>query len=98
MLAVQGGDILGETAEDNPLEPCRQRCERQHRADRTGYGKLRRIAVDAATDGREGDRAEIVVAGKLQGAAIARGEELLLALVAAAPHRAHGVKDIARRQ
>ena len=53
------------------------------------------VAVDAATDGGEGEGAEIVLAGESEAALIATGEELGLVVGAAVPDGAYGVEDVA---
>src|SRR5215831_10362126 len=64
------------------------------------YGDLRgqfdRIAVDAGADAREGQRGEAMLPGELDGGAIARGEELGLALATAVPDRADRVNHVSR--
>ena len=52
-------------------------------------------AIGAGRDRGEGDGLEPVGLGECQAVAIARGERLVLALVAAVPDRADGVDDVA---
>ena len=67
-------------------------------ADRDGGRELGRVAVDAARDRRERDRARAELARDVERAAVARREQLGLAGVAAAPDRADGVNDVPRGQ
>src|SRR5678816_1498586 len=50
--------------------------------------------VDSATDGGEGDGLDRVSLGEVQRGAVARREQVILAPVAAAPERAHGMDDV----
>jgi len=61
-------------------------------------GRLDRIAVDAGRDGRKRDGAAVELGGNLERAPVTRGQELGLALVAAAPDRADRVDHVARRE
>ena len=61
-------------------------------------GQRDREGVDPAADRREGDRPRPGFHGELQRAAITRGQQLRLAVLAAVPHRADGVDHVARRQ
>ena len=70
----------------------------EHRLHRDARGALGREAVDAGRDGGKGDRGEPVLAEKLEAVAVAAREQLVLAALAAAPDRAHGVDHMARRQ
>ena len=57
-----------------------------------------RVAVGAGGDQRKCDALAIVLPGKLQGAAVAGGQQLRLAGGSAVPHRAHRVDHIAAGQ
>ena len=59
---------------------------------------LDRIAVDAGRDRREGDRAAAERRGDLERATVARGQQAGSPRVAAPPHRADRVHDVARRE
>jgi hypothetical protein len=59
-------------------------------------GALDRVAVDARRDRRERDGATTKLVRDLEGAPVARGKQLGLALIAAMPDRADGVDDVAR--
>ena len=68
--------------------PCRRR----------SWPPLRRVAVDARGDRREGDRACADPVGLLERAPVARSQQLRLAGVAAPPHRPDGVDHPPRGQ
>src|SRR5690606_1751802 len=89
---------LREAAEDDALDAVDRPGRIAHGRDRDLRGELRRVAVDARADAREGDRAQRVFGGDLEGVAVARGEELGLARGTAAPHGPDGVDHVARRQ
>src|SRR5262249_36827429 len=61
---------------------------RRHRADRDAGGTVGRKTIDAGRDRRIGDRSKAVLGRQPKRRAIARGEQLVLSLAAAAPHRA----------
>jgi hypothetical protein len=67
-----------------------------------GYGNargtLQRKAVHAGADCREGNGTNGVLAGEFQAAAVATGEKLVLAVCAAVPDGADGMKDPFGRQ
>ena len=67
-------------------------------SDRDLSRKLRRIAVDAARDRREGERARAELRGHLERAPVARRQQLGLALSAPAPDRPDRVDDPPCRQ
>src|SRR5437762_2581568 len=60
---------------------------RCHGANRDAGGTVEREAINAGRDRRIGDRGETVLGGKRESGAIAGSEQIILALVAAAPHR-----------
>src|SRR5436305_9632510 len=90
--------VVAEAGEYVALDRRRAR----ERGARLADGDLRRgvdrVAVDAAADGREGDRRHAVLRGEAEALAVARRQELRLPLVAAAPDRADGVDHVLRRQ
>ena len=69
-----------------------------HRAHGDQRGAVGGETVDAGGDGGEGDGCEAVLRGALQRIAIAAGEQLSFAPLAAAPHGPDGVDDVAGRQ
>ena len=66
------------------------------------HGDLRRLVqremVDTRADGREIDRMAAILARKAQAVAVAAGQQLGLAVIAAAPHRTDGVDHVPRDQ
>ncbi len=93
------GGVLGEAAEHDPRRAAgRGRDFRGDGADRDARGAIRRKAVDAGRDRREGDRAKPMCGAKLERRAIAGGEQLFLARGAAAPDRADRVNHVLGRQ
>src|SRR5262245_31508085 len=96
-VVVVGGRVGREAAEHDARDAAwRVRDVRRHCADRDARGALRREAVDAGRDCGKGDRGEALRAGERQRGAVAGGEEIVLALIAAAPHRADRVDHVAR--
>src|SRR3954462_2610490 len=96
-VSVKMRAFRAEAAEDDRLE----RPERQPLADaphRDRRCPLRREAVDAGRDCREGDALEAVPGGDFERAAIAARQNHVLAGAAAAPDRADRVDDVPRRQ
>ena len=74
----------------------RVRLERgARRGDRGRRGRVERVAVDAGRDRGKRDARAVVLGGQFDRALIAGGEQLTLAAVAAAPHGADGVDDMA---
>src|SRR5574337_868389 len=61
-------------------------------------GFRRRVAIDPATDRREGDARHTVLHGQLEAGAVAGGQLLGFLCVPAVPYRAHGVDDPAGSQ
>src|SRR5690625_5257936 len=96
LLKAPGGSLV-ETAEcDLDL---RALCQfLRHYAHGHFRRLVLRVAIDALADGREGDRAEAMLARDLQRAAMAGGERLFLAMIAAFPARADRMDHMARRQ
>src|SRR6185312_7055766 len=87
-----------EAREDHAFrQRVRSRC-RAHLAHRDRRGRVERIAIDTATDRREGDRAHAVLARELERAPVAAREERRLAGGAAAPDGPDRVDHEARRQ
>src|SRR5262245_4568746 len=73
-----------EAAEHDALQAMRVPGDlRRHGADRDAGGAVGRKAIDAGRYRRIGNRGEAVLGRQLQCRAVARGEEVVLALVAA---------------
>src|SRR5688572_32727132 len=87
-----------ERDQRDALRRCARAQKRTHFVDRDCRGVVDRIAIDAAADRWKGDGPQSLDASELQRAAITAGEQRRLAVRAAAPHRADGMDDIARRQ
>src|ERR1019366_7313896 len=72
------------------------------RLSRAGYGDLRRlvhrIPVGPCRNRRDGDGCELKLIGDANRLAMATGQRFRLTLLAAAPERADGMDDVARRQ
>ena len=86
---MQCGAGVREAAEDDALKRRRRlQCldrGRDRDAGRAIAGKM----IDAVGDGGEGDRRKAVLRTEPDRAGIARGEQLILAVAAAMPHRSH---------
>lgn len=50
--------------------------------------------VGAGGDGRKRDRVQLQLVGQFKGSPVTRGQKLRLTVVAAPPHRTHGVGDV----
>ena len=88
----------GRTARSAPPRPRGARRARPRVASIAIARRLvERVAVDAGRDRRQRDARAAVPRRELDRAAIAGGEQLGLAVVAAAPDRTDGVDDVARR-
>ncbi len=87
--------LLREAAEHHARQAAgAARDLRRHGADRDARGAIGRKAVDAGRDRRIGDRGEAMLGRKRERRAIAGREQIVLALVAAAPDRADRVDDV----
>src|ERR1035437_2009646 len=90
---------LGAEAGEHDLRDFRLgRGELRALAHRNARRLLRRVAVDAAADRREGDAARAVRERQSQALAVAGGEQFGLALGAALPYRSDGVNDVFGRE
>src|SRR5882757_9378264 len=67
-----------------------------HRSHGDARGAVGRKRVDAGRDGRKRNRGEAIPGRKGQRYAIAGGEQLVLALAAAAPYRTDRMDDVLR--
>src|SRR5262245_44928156 len=86
-----------EAAEHDPCYPARRFlyfC--RHCADRNARGPLGREGVDTGRNRRKCNGAEAMLRRKVERRAIAGGQELILALLATAPHRADCMDDVLR--
>ena len=85
-----------EAAEDHAVElrVGFEKAKRLVRRDRRGA--IEREAVHAGADRRERDAADVRAQRERQAVAVARGEQLVLAVLAALPDRADGVDDVLR--
>src|SRR5262245_14843671 len=89
------GRIRREAAEDDAREAARRmRDLRRHGADGDARRALRRIAIDAGRDGGKRDRAQALRGRERERRAITGRQQIVLALVSAAPHRADRVDDV----
>ena len=86
---------LGVEGDETDVEVAGARAQRAH-GDLGG--RIARVPEDAGRDRREGDRGGTRLRRDLDGTAIARGEQLGLAVAPAPPHRADRVHDEPRRQ
>ena len=77
--------IGGMAAEDDFLDPGGHIGCRANRGNGDAGGGFERIAVDARADGGEGQRANAVLRGKLDRAAVAGRQQFGFAMIAAAP-------------
>src|SRR4030095_434124 len=84
-----------EAAEHDVLQSMRVPGDlRRHGADCDACRAIGRGTRAAGRDRRIGDRGEAVLGRELQCRAVARGKEVILALVAAAPHRPARMDDV----
>src|SRR5262245_28368271 len=87
-----------EADERHPLDRRVRPEEAARLADRHRRGGVVWVAVGAAADRGEGDRAEAVPGGQLEAGAVAGGERLGLSVLAASPNGTDRVYDVASRQ
>src|SRR5436305_11734121 len=71
---------------------------RARRSDCDARGVVQRVAVEPARDRWERDALVAVLCGELDGAAVARSEQIALAVPAAAPDRADRVDHMPHRE
>ena len=96
---VMIGGVLSKAAEHDALEAaCRARQLAGDRAYHNARGAIGREAIDAGRYRGECQGAELVSGGEVDGAAIARCQQLFLARGPAAPDRTDGVNDMLHRQ
>src|SRR6516164_2524106 len=89
------GGIRREAAKDDAREAAwRLRDLRRHAADGDARRALGRKTIDAGRDGGKCDRAQALRGRERERRAITGREQVVLALAAAAPHRADGVDDV----
>src|SRR5512147_1885162 len=84
---------LAETAEEHPLGHIVSGEERTHGCDRAARRPIRREAVDAGADGGKSDAVTAVALRQVEGDAIARRQQFVLATVATAPDGTDGMDD-----
>src|SRR5262245_7531971 len=70
----------------------------EHGGDGDACGVIRREAVDAGRDGREGDRREPMFGSERQTVAVAGSEQQVLAAFSTVPDRSNRVNHVARRK
>src|SRR5579862_4372208 len=87
-----------EAAEDHAAKRWRCRQGFDGRRDRNARRAIGRKAINAGGNRRKGDRGQIVVAAKRDGAAITGGEQLVFAALAAIPDWSNRVNDMAGSQ
>ena len=93
------GRIRREAAEHHAADAARRVGDlARHGADRDARRAIGREAVDAGRDRRKGDRGEPVLGRERERGAVAGGEQLLLALAAAAPDRPDRVDHVPGRK
>jgi hypothetical protein len=86
-----------EAHEHHGVERLRLVGQHAHHRGSGDLGRVgHRVAVDARGNGREGDAAQAVRLRQTERIAVAGGEQIGLAVTAAAPHRADGVDDVPR--
>src|SRR5262249_55995838 len=69
-----------------------------YRRNRDARGAIGRKAVDAGRDRRKSHRSKVMLAAKLNRAAIAGGEQIVFVEAATVPHRPDGVDHVLRRK
>src|SRR5262249_46885731 len=87
-----------EAAEHDALNQASFGERRENGAKRDACGAVRRKAVSASRDRGIGNRGEAMLACEREAGAVARGEQPILAPLAAAPDRADGVNHVTRRE
>src|ERR1700738_1519551 len=89
------GPIRREAAEYDALERGELFSDRSgHRADRNTRGAVGRETIDARGDRGKGNGAQLVLRRELESRAVAGCQELILPLVAPAPHRPDRMNDV----
>ena len=83
-----------ETAKNDRLDFRMVDQRRANGTDRDAGRQFDLVAVDSRTDARKRQRARALGAGQRDRTAIARGQQLWLALLAAMPYLAYGVDDV----
>src|SRR6185437_6889406 len=87
-----------EADEDQAFERPLRKENPMRLVDGNGTSALAREAVNPGRNGGKGDRAEAVRDRERQARSIAAGQQLILAGLAAMPHRPDRVNDVPRRQ
>src|SRR5215831_5031784 len=97
-LLMEPRAILRKATEDDPGGRWRRR---QHFGDgfhRNPGGAIGGETIDSGRDGGKSDRHQLMLLAKLQRTAIAGRKQILLAELAAIPHRPNGVDHVFRRK
>jgi hypothetical protein len=97
-LPVQPRAVVGEATKHDAADSWRCFQLADDGPDRDISGAIGRKTVDAGRDGRKGNRCQTVGLTEFYGAAIARGQRLVLALAAAMPDRSDRMNDMRRRK
>ena len=96
--AVGRGDVGAEAHERHFFDVRAGGEARAYCRDGDGRGARQRKAVGAGADRREGHGLQAMLRCDFQRARVAGAEQRVFVAGAAAPHRTHGVDDVARRQ
>ena len=84
--------------ERHKYDRCGKPVRRQLMPHGNGGGCWLGVAVDARADAGKGHAGQLMFGSQVQAIAVAAGQQLRLAFVAAVPDRAHGVDDVRGRQ
>ena len=95
---VKVAAVAGEAAEDHPVHVGRRGQRIGNGSDRDAGRTVGREVIDASGDRRESYRRKRVRLTEFKGAAIAGGEQFILARIAAVPDRTDGMDHMLRRQ
>jgi hypothetical protein len=95
---VQPRAVVGEATKNDAADSRRCFQLADDGPDRDGRGATGRKTVDAGGDGGKGNRRQAVGLTEFYGAAIARGQRLVLAFAAAVPDRSDRMNDMPRRK
>ena len=95
---MQVAAVAGEAAEDHPGHVGCNGQRIGNGGNRDAGGAVRREAIDAGRNRREGNRRKRVGLTEFKDAAIAGGEKFIHAAAATVPHRPDGMDHMPRRQ
>jgi hypothetical protein len=93
------GGVLRKAAEDNAPNPARCGGEfSRNGSDGNARGPIRRKTINTSRDGWKRERHQAMARSEIKCGAIARRQQFVLAVIAAAPHRANSVNHMLCRK